>query len=340
MSKQGPPFPSLAVIVIGRNEGARLTGCLNSLAALKESFENFEVIYVDSNSSDDSIARARSAGARVLSLSGGPTTAARGRNVGWRASDSTFVLFLDGDTVLHPAFVTAALGQFQDPQTAVVWGHRRELAPRASVYNRVLDLDWIYAPGVSQFCGGDALMRRDVLLEIGGYDETLIAGEEPEMCHRITSLGYLIMHIDCPMTAHDLAITSFAQYWKRAMRAGFAYASVSQRLRGSKFPLWRSETRRNMVQSLTMLIAPPLAITLSLALRSFLPIAVMTFCVALLIARTARRCSWKCPGDPITDFLYAVHSHFQQIPILFGQLKFYRERHGEHHLIEYKKVTR
>ena len=340
MSKQGSPVASLAVVVIGRNEGARLTGCLNSLNALKQAFESFEVIYVDSNSSDDSITRARSDGARVLVLPPGPTTAARGRNLGWRASHATFVLFLDGDTVLHPSFVAAALEQFQDPQTAVVWGHRRELAPRASVYNRVLDLDWIYAPGVSQFCGGDALMRRDVLLEIGGYDETLIAGEEPEMCHRMTSLGYRIMHIDCPMTEHDLAITSFHQYWKRAMRAGFAYASVSERLRGSKSPLWRSETRRNLVQSITMLTAPLLAIILSLVLRSFLPVAVMTFCVLLLILRTARRCSWKCPGDQLTAFLYAGHSHLQQIPILFGQLKFYRERHGEHQLIEYKEVTR
>ncbi|MGA2103252.1 MAG: glycosyltransferase [Candidatus Sulfotelmatobacter sp.] len=339
MSQQAQ-LASLAVVVIGRNEGERLTRCLESVGRMKQPFESVETIYVDSNSTDDSIARARRAGARVLVLPPGPTTAARGRNTGWHATRAAFILFLDGDTVLHPDFVATALTQFNDPQTAIVWGHRRELAANSSVYNRVLDLDWIYAPGVSQFCGGDALMRRDVLEEVGGYDESLIAGEEPEMCRRMTGCGYRIMHIDFPMTTHDLAMTSFRQYWKRAFRAGFAYASVSQRFRHSAHPLWRSEVRRNLLQGSLLLIVPPIAALLSLRLRSGIPIAGVASFLVLLLFRTARRTAWKSPTEPFTIFLYGVHSHFQQIPILFGQIKFYRQGKREHGLIEYKEVRR
>ena len=327
---------SLAVVVIGRNEGERLSRCLQSVALMKHPFETLEVIYVDSNSTDDSVSRARATGARVLSLPPGPTTAARGRNTGWRATGADLVLFLDGDTVLHPEFVAKAIPEFLDPNTAVVWGHRRELAPRSSTYNRVLDLDWVYPAGVSEFCGGDALMRREVLQEVAGYDESLIAGEEPEMCRRMTSSGYRIIHIDCPMTAHDLAMTSFGQYWKRAVRAGFAYASISQRFRGSTAPLWSNEARRNLMQGTLLLGITPISALLSSVLKSWLPLVAAAVFLLLLVVRTAWRTAWKSPKQPLTLLLYGLHSHFQQIPILFGQFKFYRERHGEHRLIEYK----
>jgi cellulose synthase/poly-beta-1,6-N-acetylglucosamine synthase-like glycosyltransferase len=246
---------------------------------------------------------------------------------------------LDGDTILHPDFVTRALNQFDDQCTAIVWGHRRESAPGASIYNRVLDLDWVYAAGDSAFCGGDALMRRDVLDEVGGYDENLIAGEEPEMCRRMTSKGYRIRHIDCPMTTHDLAMTSFRQYWKRAVRAGFAYASVSDRFRSSADPLWRREVQRNLMQGCTMLALPIFATLLSFRFQTSIPLLILALCVFLVVVRTASRVAWKSPGSTKTLFLYGVHSHLQQIPILFGQMKFYRERHSEHRLIEYKKAA-
>ena len=328
------------MVVIGRNEGERLTRCLHSVAKLKQTMENVEVIYVDSNSEDGSVTRARTAGARGLVLPPGATTAARGRNAGWRSDSYDFVLFLDGDTVLQPQFLPLALETLRNPRIAVVWGHRRELSPPSSFYNRILDLDWIYPPGISEFCGGDALMRRDVLAEVGGYDETLIAGEEPEMCRRMRERGYQIMHIDCPMTMHDLAITSFRQYWKRALRAGFAYASVSQISSAAGAPLWRTESRRNLLHGAALLALPWLAAALVLMRKSFLPIPLMLLLVLLVLLRSARRAAWKCPAQPFTVFWYGVHSHFQQIPILFGQLKFYWGRRRVHSLIEYKEAAR
>lgn len=336
MSFSAPELPPLAVVVIGRNEGARLTRCLASVAAMNKSFANLEIVYVDSNSSDDSVKRAQDAGARVLVLRPGPTTAARGRNAGWRETRSSYVLFLDGDTVLHPDFVLCAMKYFADPRTAVVWGHRRELAPRASVYNRVLDLDWIYPPGPSQFCGGDALIRRDVLDQTGGYDETLIAGEEPEMCQRMIQLGYVILHIDCPMTGHDLAMTSMRQYWRRALRAGFAYACVSQRFRNAESPLWREDSERNLIRGSALLLMPVLAVAGSFYLHNWIPAAATLLVFLLLSAYTAARSFWK-QADFGTSMLYGLHSHLQQIPIFFGQVKYFLQRNRKHRLIEYKR---
>ena len=114
--------------------------------------------------------------------------------------------------MLHEDFPRLALAALaHDSTVAAVWGHRRELHPEDSLYNRVLDLDWMYAPGDTDYCGGDVLMRRCALEQVDGFDPTLIAGEEPELCYRLRHCGYRIRHIDSPMTGHDLNITRFRQ---------------------------------------------------------------------------------------------------------------------------------
>lgn len=324
-------LPLVSVVVIGRNEGRRLTNCLNSIKLSR--YKNLEIIYVDSASTDGSIAEAGAHGVEVIEVKPVRPSAALGRNAGWRAAHGDYVLFLDGDTVLHPQFIQRAIQEFESDDVAVVWGHRREVRPEQSLFVRVLDLDWVYPPGITAFCGGDALMRRDVLERTGGFDDTLIAGEEPELCRRIRQLGFVIQHIDAPMTGHDLAIRNFKAYWKRAFRAGHAYAELSARFRNTEDPMWLFDSRRNMIHASGLLLGLLLLAVLPLMV-SFLFLAG----AALLILRTAHRCRWKSP-EVTTRLWYALHSHFQQIPILCGQLSFRRDlrRGRQRALIEYKQ---
>ncbi len=334
--------PGLSVVVIGRNEGERLTRCLESVAAMRLLRDaSVEIIYVDSASSDDSVARATRAGARVISVAPLRPCAAVGRNAGWRVARAELVLFLDGDTIVAPDFVFDSAGEFDDPNLAIVFGNRRERDPHGSVFNRVLDLDWITRPGPADSCGGDALVRRSVLEQLGGYDERLIAGEEPEMCRRTRELGYSIVHVDRPMTTHDLGITRVSQYWRRAMRTGYAYAEVSGRFRTTDSPLWAREARRNLIHGSTLLALLAGASVLAVARGSMLPVLGALAILVMLALRTAFRFRWKA-ADFVTSFLYGLHSHLQQIPILFGQIRFRRDLHGGRiaRLIEYKDARR
>ena len=329
--------PLLSVVIIGRNEGSRLVRCLQSVQAMDYPRENVRVIYVDSASTDGSVEAARRFGCAVVELKPLKPTAALGRNAGWRSADGEYVLFLDGDTVLHPGFVTEALKHLENPETAIVWGHRREIRPETSIYNRVLDLDWIYPPGFTEFCGGDALVRRSVLHEVNGFDESLIAGEEPEMCRRIRALGYRILHIDHAMTGHDLAMTKWKQYWRRATRAGHAYAEVSERFRNSSMPFWDEDASRNRKHALFLLLTLAAAVITSVYTESLWPASAWVCLFSLLAMRTAVKVKWKS-SSPFTRFLYGIHSHLQQIPIFWGQVQYaQRKRHGaKQELIEYK----
>lgn len=332
--------PLVSVVVIGRNEGARLERCLASVAAIEHPNCAVEVLYVDSGSSDGSAALAASHGVETISLHTARPTAAQGRNTGWRAAAGSFILFLDGDTILHPRFVADSLPDFDDPSIAVVWGHRRETFETRSLYTRVLDLDWRYPPGFTAFCGGDALFRRAALEATGGFDDTLIAGEEPELCRRISALGLRIFHANRPMTGHDLGITTFAAYWRRALRAGHAYAEVSARFSHTANPFWLLESRRNRTRAAFLMGLPLGACCVSLVARSWWPLTLALALLLALILRTAWKARWRS-NDAVALLFYGVHSHLQQIPIFFGQCRFWRDRRMGRGamLLEYKSSS-
>lgn len=241
---------AIGVVAIGRNEGERLIACLNSLRAAGD----VPVVYVDSGSSDGSVEAAKARGAVVVALDLRlPFTAARARNAGLRrlmeiAPSVSLVQFIDGDCMLEAGWLTTAAAFLeQNPDVAVVYGRRRERYPEASLYNRLCDIEWNTPVGEATACGGDALMRVAAILDVGGYREDLIAGEEPELCVRLREKGHRIWRLDAEMTLHDAAMARFGQWWRRSERAGHAFAEVSELHRASPAGIWRSETRRALL---------------------------------------------------------------------------------------------
>ena len=141
-------LPTISIVVIGRNEGARLAKCLDSIRQVR-GVPIREIIYVDSASTDGSPVLAARYGAIVIVVRPERPTAAIGRNAGWRRADSDLVLFLDGDTVLHPGFPRAASEALsREPSVAAVWGHRREIHPARAQGNFLQRGDEILRGGV------------------------------------------------------------------------------------------------------------------------------------------------------------------------------------------------
>lgn len=332
----------VGVVIIGRNEGDRLRACLTSVLAMNYPAEMLDVIYVDSSSTDGSVALAKSMGVHTIVLEG-PTTAARGRNAGWTSSDAPFILFLDGDTLLHPEFVAVALPHLADPSIAGVYGDRREMRTADSIYNAIFDMDWNAASSEgsswSIFFGGDALVRRTALESVGGYNESLIAGEEPDMCRRMRGLGNRILHINAPMTLHDLAMHTITQYWRRSVRTGYAYAEISSMYAATNDPLWSAESRSNKTRGVFWTCGPAFALLLSLLTFSPSPIVLFLLAALSLFARSATKVRRRTASLKLL-LAYSIHSHLQQIPIFLGQLRFRRQRQrgGNAVIIEYKSI--
>ena len=219
---------TIGAVVIGRNEGQRLVNCLASMQGEAE-----RLVYVDSGSTDQSVAAARAAGAEVVLLdTSEPFTAARARNAGFQAlatgpNPPDYVQFVYGDCRLEPGWLThAALALDDTPNIGIITGWRAEIHPDASVYNAMCDFEWHRPAGDIDACGGDMMVRRPLFEQLEGFNPRVIAAEDDEFCTRMRKSGHRVHRLPIPMTHHDAAMTRFSQWWQRAIRSGHGFAQV------------------------------------------------------------------------------------------------------------------
>ncbi len=319
-----------AIVAIGRNEGERLERCLDTALTMTPT-----VVYVDSGSTDGSAAYARAKGCHVVELDLTiPFTAARARNAGFNCLEEAgveveFVQFVDGDCEIVDTWLATAV-DFLRANTAVaaVCGRRCERYPERSIYNQLCDWEWAVRPGPAQYCGGDVLMRAAALREVGGYRDSLIAGEEPELCVRLRGAGWKIHALDAEMTLHDAAMTRFGQWWNRMARSGYAYVAGAWLHGSTEERHWVWETMRTWIWS----VGPFLAVLLMWPLLGPLAAGLL-----LVYPLQLGRQIVKGTGSMRVRFLQAGFNMLARFPELHGQLKFLRDKvTGKNQIIEYK----
>jgi glycosyltransferase involved in cell wall biosynthesis len=322
----------IGVVAIGRNEGERLRKCLLSLDP-----KSLPIVYVDSGSTDGSPAMAVSLGVTVVALDlAVPFTAARARNAGFErlteiCPDLEYVQFIDGDCEVAPGWLeTATRFLAENPKSAVACGRRRERHLEQSIFNRLCDIEWDTPIGEAAACGGDALMRAAAFKNAGGFNPSLIAGEEPELCVRLRRFGGTIHRLDAEMTIHDAAMTRFGQWWKRSVRCGFAY-SLGAHLHGRPPERHYVRERRRLLVWGFLIPATLLAAAWPTNGWSLIGFAVYPLQMA--------RIAWRARRRPLRDAVaFGISCVASKLPEFVGWCKFQlsRRRGGPVKIIEYK----
>jgi cellulose synthase/poly-beta-1,6-N-acetylglucosamine synthase-like glycosyltransferase len=326
----------VGMVAIGRNEGERLRRCLDSMPR-----GVCRVVYVDSGSTDNSVALAKERGAEVVELDMSiPFSAARARNAGFArllevAPQANLVHFVDGDCELLPGWVDAAVAALRaSPGVVAVCGWRRERYPERSPFNTICDVEWRSGPlGETPNFGGDVLMQVSALRAAGGYNEEVIAAEDDELAVRLRRAGGRLLRIDRESTVHDADMTRLRQWWKRATRCGHGYAQVSSLHGAPPDRYFVRESRRVWVWGLAVpALATGLALPtlgLSLWLLGAYPVqAWRTF------RGTQRR------GFTTRESAYwGLSCTASKFPESIGMIKFLTGKltHRRPHIIEYKK---
>jgi GT2 family glycosyltransferase len=316
----------LGIVVIGRNEGERLRRCLRSVIE-----HAAKVVYVDSGSGDKSLEVARQLGAEIVSLEmTRPFTAARARNAGFRRLQAAeagveFVQFVDGDCEVVDGWLEAAARFLEQHHAhAVVGGRTRERHPERSIFNQLCDWEWDTPVGEATSCGGNAMMRATAFRAVGGFLDTLIAGEEPELCVRLRRAGWKVHRLGHEMALHDAAMTRIGQWWMRTVRSGHAFAEGAWLHGASPERHWVRETQRALIFGLGV---PSLILIAALV---FGPWSLLAFSVyPMQVARIAFR---------IGNWRRAFFLVLGRFPECWGVLRFHagRLRGSRSLLIEYK----
>ncbi|EKQ66727.1 putative glycosyltransferase [Leptolyngbyaceae cyanobacterium JSC-12] len=309
----------IGVVAIGRNEGDRLRRCLKSVVQRVA-----QVVYVDSGSTDGSVEFARSLEVEVVELDISiPFTAARARNAGFERlmelhPQIDYVQFVDGDCEIVDGWLERAQQELDTrPEIVVVCGRRRERFPEATLYNRLCDIEWNTPVGETKACGGDAMMRVSALRAVNGYNATLIAGEEPELCVRLRQNGGKIFRLDAEMTLHDAEMTRFSQWWKRSVRAGYAYAEGAWLHGAPPERHWVKETRSIRLWGL---LIPAVALFSALPSKG---LSLILLAAYPLMAYRIYQYACQAGLAPRDAWLFGAACMLAKLPQAQGQLRFY-----------------
>lgn len=323
----------IGAVIIGRNEGQRLINCIESLR-----FDIQHIVYVDSGSSDNSLQESQNRGIECISLDlNMPFTAARARNCGAKYlvenyPEIEFIQFVDGDCEVQPNWIKEAYKFLTvNDGCAVACGRRRERFPALSVYNQLCDIEWNTPIGEAKSCGGDALIRVSAFTQVAGYNDSLIAGEEPEMCFRLRNEDWTIFRLDIDMTLHDAAMTRVTQWWNRTVRAGFAYVQ-GYYLHGKSSEKYNYKPTRSII--VWGGVIPATIILLSL----YDPLFLFLFaCFPLQIIRLSIKNILQSMSVENSIF-YAMSNVCGKLPQFIGVLRFLKNHYQgrQNSLIEYK----
>lgn len=306
------------MVIVGRNEGSRLQ------RSLQRTQDRERVVYADSGSTDGSAEAARQLGFHVLELDPSrPFTAARGRNEGLQAlcaahPELRYVHFQDGDCLMDTEWLPAGKAELDRvPEVALVAGVLREQHAEASVFNRLLDMEWQQPAGDNGRIGGNAMVRVSAFVAVGGFRADLPAGEEGDLHIRLRAAGGIVRRIDAPMAYHDADMTRYSQWWQRCLRGGQAAAEAYQ-LHADADPHAQRMQRSNFFWGLAVPAAGVLGLPVTLGLSSMVPVAGYTALYAKILK------AQLAAGRPLPDAeLYARFTVLAKFPQALGQLRYH-----------------
>ena len=316
----------IGVVIIGRNEGERLKKCIKSL-----SFYDIPVVYVDSNSSDGSVEYAKSIGINVVSLDPkSKINASVARNAGFnwlmqQENKIEYIHFIDADCEMNKDWLKNAVNALSnDNLLAAVNGRLREKNINLSIFTRILDMSWYSFPGELNYCGGIATVRSKVYDELNGFDESLIAGADPEFYTRVKNAGYKMRNIGTDMGTHDSAMTSWKQYYTRTVKTGFGFAH------STKLSIWKHRKKSILLWALII----PAFIIISISTYPILVILLLIYPIQMLRISLKLNIPYSFPNK----LLYGIFCVLDKFPQLIGVIKFHYRQYSQsqNKIIEYK----
>jgi poly-beta-1,6-N-acetyl-D-glucosamine synthase len=185
--------PLVSVVTAGRNEAATIGQCIRG--ALLCGYSNLEFIFVDDNSTDNSVAVAKRA---ALSVTGSrhdtervrifPSPRRNGKasslNIGIRMARGEFIVIHDADSIIQYGAIQYWLLPFADPQVGGVAANIRVDNSGVNLLTRLQEIEYAMKFTLAKFfqakisvmdiiSGMGGIFRADIIRGLGGFDTGL-----------------------------------------------------------------------------------------------------------------------------------------------------------------------
>ena len=230
--------PKCSIVIRAYNEGKFIGRLLTGIT--QQSMKDFEIILVDSGSTDNTVEIASQFPVKIVSISPEEFTFGRSLNRGVEASQGEFIVITSAHCYpVYPDWLEQLLAPFDNPEVAVSYGKQR-----GAETNQYSEHQWFrkYFPGVSIPRQGhpyshnaNAAIRRE-LWEQHKYNENITGLEDLAWSSWAVEQGFAISYIAEAEVIHPHD-ENLAQVYNRYRREAIA---MKQILPHSTFTLWNS----------------------------------------------------------------------------------------------------
>ena len=173
----------LSIIIPTYNEEEYLPKLLDSIKS--QSFDDYEIIVADANSTDKTREIAESYGCIVVD-GGLPGV---GRNNGARVAKGEYLLFLDSDLVLTEDYLRNVIYEFRMEQLGIAITQMLPLSDKATdkLFHDFANYFMIGVEKIKPHGAGcyGMIAKRSLHEECGGFDESLTFGEDTDYIERL-----------------------------------------------------------------------------------------------------------------------------------------------------------
>ncbi|TKF36298.1 glycosyltransferase family 2 protein [Enterovibrio norvegicus] len=199
---------SISAIIITKNEEQILPECLASLDWVDE------IIVVDSGSTDNTVAIAKQAGAKVFVNAEWPGFGKQ-KQLAQSHATNDWVLAIDADEVITDALKTSILAVLENPPEKTLFVLRRTT--------------WVFGRFLKHSGWYDKIVRF-YPREFTGYNDALVHEKiiEPEGCQKQTLSGDMLHYSYCDLHQYLVKSAFYAKSWADGRQARGKKSSIGQ----------------------------------------------------------------------------------------------------------------
>jgi GT2 family glycosyltransferase len=321
------PSPALTFVIPVRDDADRLARCLDSIRAATGAHA-IRVLVADNGSTDDTAARARSRGAEVISIPDRKVGAVR--NEAARLAGDGVLAFVDSDHEIGRGWVDAAVDVMRGERVGAA-GCACRTPPGATWVQRIYDalrdrpagrrdVEWLGA--------GNLLVRGDVFASLGGFDASLDACEDVDLCNRLRAAGWRVVSDDRLENIHYGDPATLGRLFRSELWRGRDNLRVTLRgpwtlraLPSVAFPV------ANLAALALLLVSPLLAPSLG-PVAVVAPVFVLTATIALRSLRILAAIERPAWLDPLRALAVGAAYELARALALLGRARHHRSARG------------
>lgn len=194
-------YPHVSIIIPVRNRPDEIASCLQSLKEIDYPSEKVEIIVVDDASTDNTPNVVSRFPVTLIALKT-HKQASFCRNLAAKHAKGKVLAFIDSDCIADPLWLKELMPAFKDPLLGAVGGtvdsYFEEDGLSLDRYEKVKSSlkvgswfrrsrkgeNFFYVPSCN------LVVKRDIFLELGGFNKDLHVGEDVDFCWRMQDRGY------------------------------------------------------------------------------------------------------------------------------------------------------